>query len=56
MVVVVITSYCTKDDEACAISGKRTANSKLNTSITGIGGCGVGRGVRIVDFFSNIRA
>ena len=41
-----------KDDEACAISGKRTTNSKLNTSI--IGGCGVG--VRIVDFFSNIRA
>ena len=39
-----------KDDEACAISGKRTTNSKLNTSI--IGGCGVG--VRIVDFFSNI--
>ena len=42
-----------KDDEACAISGKRTTNSKLNTSI--IGGCG-GVGVRIVDFFSNIRA
>ena len=55
------TRYCTgvwwlqhpsKDDEACAISGKRTTNSKLNTSI--IGGCGVS--VRIVDFFSNIRA
>ena len=42
-----------KDDEACAISGKSTTNSKLNTSI--IGGCRVGVGV-IVDFFSNIRA
>ena len=48
--------YRSKDDEAyCVISGKRTTNSKLNTSIIG-GRCGVGRGVRIVDFFSNIRA
>ena len=32
VVVVVTTSYCSKDDdEACAISGKRTtSNSKLN--------------------------
>ena len=46
--------YCSKDDgEACAISRKRTTNSKLNTSI--IGGCGVmGRGVRNVDFFQQM--